>query len=911
MHVCDNCGSPFSTTPLYGRPWPDHPPATYCCYGCLTWGEHRRLENAHIKPDQSPGAALPRTLGIRLGISAIITAQIMIFGLSTNLHSDMPRYAKSIVNAIILISTGLVILILGGPLITNTIRELRNKRITIESLFAITLIGSFIASLESYIKGNEYTYFEVVPILLIVYNIGNLLVSRMRTITAMRASLWVDQINYAHKVTTENKTVIVPVDTIDVNDIVQVSPGETIPVDGIIIEGSAYIFSGSIRGDPFPDARGAGESVTAGEIVYDAVIRIRATSRGTNRQIDSIVNIINQAHKRSGSIRYISDKLSKWFISIIISISLITYIYWFYIKEYSWDSALYYSMSVLLVACPCVIGATIPLIQWIAVNRLAENGIIIRTGDIIERLAKVSCIVFDKTGTLTEIDRYRVSCLFRAEYVLCDYILNAIYHIEKNMNHPIANLLTQISKKYDKYNVYIYQVKQIPGCGIEAKLLVQDICMILHIGSGFWIKKLMKSDGTDILYHGNHQSKKIYVLCDYKLAMIFEYHEKFINHVYESFIELSKLNLPIIVMTGDHHACLDNLPIYSVYSGLSATEKYQKVVEIKNNGAHVMYIGDGVNDAAALATANVAIALASGVDLAVQASDAILYNRDLRVIPWAIAFSRATMQAIHRNLSRALIYNIIGVGLAACGYLHPVVATLLMAISSICLILSASRIEYSDKCDQVATAPGAAISDDNYQYIAFIHFISFALQGFIFCILLNTNTYFSTLIITSFIIVGITISYLWYIWIRIPHYLDMIIGILSMGNLGMVFGIWLDEFIYYKQHMHYHGDISSIDTFPFMWLGMLLFSNAAMFYMNRRPINDRIHKLSMLLGGNVGMICGMFICMKTLFSYFDTLTHLEILHYLIMSLGMMIGMLIGTYLIKIILHLPAISFRRL
>ena len=909
MHVCDNCGSPFSTTPLYGRPWPDHPPATYCCYGCLTWGEHHQLENTHNKSDQPSDISFPRTLGIRLGISAIITAQIMIFGLATNLHCDMPKYAKNIINTIILISTILVILILGMPLITNTIRELCSKRITIESLFTITLIGSFIASLESYIQDREYTYFEVVPILLIIYNIGNLLVSRMRTITTKRASLWIDQINYAHKVTMENKTVKVPVDTIDVNDIVQISPGEVVPVDGVIIEGSAYIFSGSIRGDPFPDARGIGEAVTAGEIVYDAVIRIRATSRGTNRQIDSIVNIINQAHKRSGSIRYISDKLSKWFVSIIILVSLITYIYWSNIKEYSWHDALYYSMSVLLVACPCVIGATIPLIQWIAINRLAENGIIVRTGDIIEKLAKVNCIVFDKTGTLTEIDNYRVSCYFLAERVLCDYILNAIYYIEKNLNHPIASLFSQIPEKYDKYNVHIYEIKQISGCGIEAKLLVQDICMTLHIGSEFWIKRLIGSDGVDMPYRGSYQSKKIYILCNYKLSIIIEYYEKLINHVYETFAQLSKLALPIIVMTGDRRACLDNLPIHDVYSGLSAIEKYQKLVEIKSNGAHVMYIGDGVNDAAALATANVAIALASGVDLAVQASDAVLYNKDLRVIPWAIAFSRATMQAIYRNLSRALIYNIIGVGLAACGYLHPIVATLLMAISSICLILSASRIEYGDNCDQVTITPGTTISGEGYIYRSFIHFVAFALQGFLICIISNTNIYTSIATMIFYIFVGIILSYLWYMWMRVPYYVDMVIGVLSMGNLGMVLGIWLDQFVYNKEYIHYHGDISSIDTFSSMWLSMFLFSNVAMFYMNRRPIHDRIHKLSMLLGGNIGMICGMYVCMRYIYSFPDILFHLEILHYLIMSLGMLTGMLIGTYFTAIIFYLLAISFR--
>jgi heavy metal translocating P-type ATPase len=830
----------------------------------------------------------------------------MIFGTSLNLHNDISIHIYNIVYIIILLSTILVIFLLGNSLFINTLREIRRKRITIESLFAITLLGSFIASLESYINGYGYIYFEVVPILLIIYNIGNLLVSRIRYTTIKRASLWNNQLNQAHKVIADNKTIDVPVDTIQENDIIQTNPGEAIPVDGKIIEGSAYIYSGYVRGEPFPVARNVGDSVIAGEIVYDAVIRIQAKSKGTNRQIDNIIDIINKTNNKPGSIRYISDKLSQLFVPFIIMVSIITFFYWLILKEDKWYNALYHSMSVLLVACPCVIGIAVPLIQWISVNKLAENGIILRSGDIIERLAKIDCIIFDKTGTLTDIENYSIKYKSFADNTLLEYILCAIYYIEKNIKHPIAQIISQTIDKCDKYTIYFSEIKQIPGCGIEAKLIVQNMAMTLHIGTEDWIKKIIDQEELVILYQESSKSKSIYVLCNYQLSMIIEYREKLINYARETFVELSKLGLQTIVMTGDNHPHLENLLVHNIYSGLSPLEKYQRLKELKDKNNNIMYIGDGINDASALASADVAIALASGVDLAVQASDAILYNKDLRVIPWAIAFSRATMHAIRRNLSRALIYNIIGVGLAASGYLHPVVAILLMTLSSICLILSATRIKYNDNCNQVVTTPTVSLSKDFYQYLSFIHFISFSLQGLLIYILIdgNMHNYIYILTISIYIILGFLISYLWNIWIQIPHYLDMAIGMLTLGNLGMILGSWWDKYIYNIDHLHYQNDTLSANIFSGMWLGMLLFSNIAMFFMNRRIISNRIHKISMLFGGNIGMISSMY-----LLSYYYNFTHIDILHYLIMSIGMIIGMLIGTYLMEKILSIIIEVFR--
>jgi len=899
MHICDNCGSPFAHSPLHGRPWPQQPPAIYCCYGCLTWGEHRRLDQVTANPSPGSDTSIPPTLGIRLGISAVITAQIMIFGTAINLHKEIPENIYNIVNTIILLSTIIVMALLGKSLIINTVDSLCKGRITIESLFTITLCGAFIASVESYISANGYIYFEVIPILLIVYNIGNLMIAQARYKAMKMISTWNNQIKYAHKVTGCNVIEDVPVETIEVNDIIQVGPGEMIPIDGKIVDGTAYVFAGYVHGEPFPVTRTAGDTVLAGEIVYDTVIKIQATSKGTQRQIDNIINIIYNANKNTSTLNYISDKLSKWFVPIIIFISLTTYIYWAYKDNYPWHHALYHSMSVLLVACPCVIGITVPLLQWLATNKLAENGIVVRSRDTVEKLAKINYVVFDKTGTLTDVNNCGRSYISYVDDKLKNNILAAIHQIVRNIKHPIAQLLTSITESYNDITLHIIEIKQIPGCGIEAKLIMQDSPISLHIGSYRWIESIVDITQSKILHQLKDNTKGIYILYNYKLSMIITFQEKIMSHTLDALTELKSMNIKTTIMSGDSDIRIDNLPEVQTFLGLLPTDKQNKVDEIRKNGYNVLYIGDGINDTAALATADVSVAIASGVDLAIQASDAILYNKDLRVIPWAIAYSRAVVQAIRRSLLRALIYNLIGIWLAACGYLHPVVAILLMTLSSISLILSAVHLDHNNNCIHPVVGSSIQHTYNRYFYITFLHFISFSIQGIIITELSDYDMNSDILIVLCYIIMGSIFSYIWYKWERIPHYLDMIFGMLTLGNLGMLLGWWFDAVIFGINHCSCcHNDISSFDILSGMCIGMFILSNISMFLLSRYPLYNRVHKLAMLLGGNIGMICGMYLGMEMFSQYLQIYSNIVFSHYLSMSFGMIIGMTIGTYVVE-------------
>lgn len=906
MYICDNCGSPFTHSPLYGRPWPHQPPASYCCYGCLTWGEHRQIEKNSSDINQETDTSIPPALGIRLGISAIITAQIMIFGTAINLHNDISKYTYNIISIGLLLSSVIVMILLGNHLIINTIDSIYRMKITIETLFTITLIGAFIASLESYITNKGYIYFEVITILLIIYTIGNVLVTHLKLRAIKRISLWNKQIEYAHKVINDNMVIDVPVESIDVKDVVQVGPGETIPVDGIIADGTAYVFTGHIRGEPFPVTRTIGDNVVAGEIVYDAVIKIQSTCKGKQRQIDNIINIIEKASNNPSSLKYILDKLSEWFAPSILLISVVTFIYWIYEKNYAWYSALYNSMSVLLVACPCIVGIIAPLLQWLAINKMAENGIVVRSGDTIEKLAKVNYVVFDKTGTLTNFDRYSVNYISYVNEEKQKYILSAINYIEKKIKHPVAQMISQFKKIYDNYDINIFEIRQIPGCGIVSRLNINNENMILHIGAYRWIQSLITDRQLEILQGAKYNMKSIYILCNGDLSMIINLQEKTINYAYDALSEITSINLRTAIMTGDNEITISNLPVQKTYLGLSPVDKQQKLIELKNNGHNILYIGDGINDAAALASVDVAIAVASGVDLAIQVSDAILYNKDLRVVPWVITYSLTVVRAIRRSLLRALVYNFVGISLAACGYLHPITAILLMALSSISFIISSVYFDSDHNCLQSSNTSAERQLSNKYLYFSLIHFLSFIIQGMIISnIAKDFDELDNMIIILYHIFIGSILSYIWYKWKKIPHYLDMIFGMLTLGNFGMLLGWWYDVTISGTERCPCCvTNVSEFQFFSGMNIGMLLFCNIAMFILNRYPLQSRLHKIAMMIGGNIGMLSGMYIGMIYLPQHLTIFCHLVIEHYVSMSTGMIVGMLIGIYIIeKIILFI--------
>jgi heavy metal translocating P-type ATPase len=887
-----------------GRPWPGRDAATYCCYGCLSLGE-QDLQEQRNEPAQFPIDGLT----IRIGIGILVAGQSMLFGLGISLEPTTPANVKLAVQSIILLGNLLVMALLGGPLFRTAWLETRQKHLSIESLFCLTLFGAFFASLQSLITGQGAIYFEVISVLLVVYTLGKTIGARSRVSALASTKLWADSIQTARMISEAGQTESVPVKQIKPGDLVEVHPGEMIPVDGRIERGMGFISEATVTGEAFGVVRRPGDRVLASSISQDAVFVIHVTARGTERQIDQLLSIVADARNHPIAIQAEADRLAKIFFPILVVTAILTFFGWAIFKDL--DHGLFHAMSVLLVACPCALGLATPIVIWTSLGRLAERGLISRSGDLVEKLAQVDHIILDKTGTLTE-DRFRLLDLVTVgDETERHQIQTLLSFIEGHSNHPLATAFQDLptSSEFE-----LLQLQIIPGQGIEARVQVQSITHQLQIGRPEWIASIATFSSLleqNLLIHDGH---RIDVAMDGEQIAIAMVGERLRDTTDEMLAQLDRLRLPVQVLTGDttEHALRLNLP--SPIGGLLPDQKRQVLLGLRSEGKHVLMLGDGVNDASAMSEAHVAIALATGTDLATHAADATLYHGDLRVIPWAIALGREARRVVRRNLYRAAAYNVLGITLAAAGVLHPILAALLMLVSSLLVAWASSRIGVMADgldCGDIATD----VSADDYhpapEVGAAVHALAWIAQLVILGKMLEAGGAGWTAIFLLAML-GPLLGWFWLSRPQLSHTLDHTLGMLTLGNLGMVLGWWADldfDLLYAACcacHCE-HGLLASLTGSPWMWVGMFVFGNLAMKFLPRHPHEHGPYtKTAMWIGGNLGMGLGMFGggWLVGQISW-GSASIAGTMNYLGMTIGMISGMLLGDAIFRTALPIAA------
>ena len=442
MPLCDYCRGPITGAAHAGRPWPGRAAAAYCCYGCLSLGEQQRqLDTAPALP--AAGHSLG-SIGVRLGFALIVVAQSMIFGLALNLHDDVPPDVRWGAQTLILGATLVVVALLGPPLFRAAWLELRRGRVTVESLFLLTMFGALGASLQAYSTGRGKIYFEVVSILLVVYTLGKLIGARSRAAAMAGARAWAGQLDMCRLVDDRGRTRSVLVREVLPGDVVEVNPGETFAVDGVIRSGTGFVSEAAVSGEPFAAVRRPGDRVLAGAASHDAAFRVEATAPGTERQVDRLLAAVEGASDRPVSLQARADALGRWFLPLVACVALGTFAYWTLFTAAGWEAALFHAMSVLLVACPCVIGLATPVVVWSALGRLAERGVIVRAAAAVERLAEVDRVMLDKTGTLTD-DSLSVLDVVTAGTDR-ERLLGWLSVIEEKCNHPVARAFAKLPR---------------------------------------------------------------------------------------------------------------------------------------------------------------------------------------------------------------------------------------------------------------------------------------------------------------------------------------------------------------------------------------------------------------------------------------------------------------------------------
>ncbi len=623
----------------------------------------------HLPPGLQADQALVSRAWLRIGIGLAVAAQAMVFSLAINI-TPAEGVGYWIAHGGLMASALAVLVFLGRDLMGSALEAIRGGRVSIDLLFLVTLVGALAGSMVSSFTHTGSVYYEVVAILIVVHTAGKMLGARSRLAALQAADRTREVFDRCVVRRGDGSTAEVAVRSLEGGETVLVGVDAPICVDGRVAEGRAYVQETSITGEWAPVAKGPGDRVWAGSYPVDGALEVVATAGP--RKLDGVLRAVAEARVKPSQLQAQADRLMAIFLPVVIGTSLATG--WFWAGRVTWTEALFNAMAVLLVACPCAMGLATPVAVWGGLARLARFGLVARTGDFLDVLARADVLVFDKTGTLSTEALTVEAWDFAPDWAGARevWLRGAVAGVEAGLPHPVAKALAEASSALTRSSREI-----VAGAGVTGTVEGRAIAI------GEWE-----------LHHWPDPrpaggAKQIYVAVDGRLAATITLGETWRAGLAEVFAELERQGIACEVLTGDPHPP-DGLPV-TVRAGLSAAEKLARIRELNADGRVVAFVGDGVNDAAAMSEAAAGIALRGGSELARAAAMAVFAGEDLRFLPTAIELARDVRRGVRSNLWFAFSYNAAGMALAACGVLHPVVAALLMLGSSALVAVRALR----------------------------------------------------------------------------------------------------------------------------------------------------------------------------------------------------------------------------
>lgn len=624
----------------------------------------------------------------RLAVSIVLVGQLMMFGLGINITPpEKGSNAYIITHSLLILFTVVVIGLLGKSLFQEALQNLKKRRLSLETLFMLTAMGALVGSLISTLTGKGQIYYEVVAIVLVIYTIGKILSVRSRQKAIHESNKIKENFDFAYVVRGEGNKERIRLEDLHCCCEVIVGPGEAVPVDGIITIGEGFVQETAMTGELEPVARQVGDHILAGSYSIDGVFNIKPTGLKGARRLDALLKTVEEARLAPSALQEQADKVVQWFLPIVITISVGTFLFWF--GRETWVDALFNSMAVLLVACPCALGLATPIAVWSGLWKLSTLGLISRSGELLDVLARGNCIIFDKTGTLSEPELSLVGFeLAPTMHGKEEWLKGIIHCVESQIDHPIARTLAKFGGK-SKDVFTLISLRVISGRGIEAELFdtnglkhsvqLGELTLMPQADAPIW-KKL----------NTGQSKKKVYISINGQPAAIVFLDEKMRSGLNSVFAELKELNINGIVLTGDTSGRYEKIEGLEVISGLSPEDKELRVKALEKIGKTI-FVGDGVNDAAAMAVSSASIAMGQGAALTQSTASAVLMGETLAVLPQAVKLCRKIRRTARENMIYAAVYNLVGMSLAAMGILHPVVAALLMLVSSVVVSIRASK----------------------------------------------------------------------------------------------------------------------------------------------------------------------------------------------------------------------------
>ncbi|MEQ1544145.1 heavy metal translocating P-type ATPase [Methyloglobulus sp.] len=550
----------------------------------------------------------------------------------------------------------------------------------------------------------KHAYFEAAVVILAFINLGTGLetMARGRTSGAIRKLIGLQP--RTARVMRDGKETDIPIEEVGLGETLRVRPGEKIAVDGVLFEGHSTVDESMLTGEPIPAEKTVDSEVVAGSINQTGTFLFKATRIGRDTALAQIINSVRQAQSSKPEIARLVDKISAVFVPIVVLIAILTFALWYYFGPVpSLGYAFVTSMTVLVIACPCALGLATPISVMIAVGRAAQSGILIRQGDALQKAGQLTCVVLDKTGTITE-GKPVVSTVRHAAKFDGDSVLAWAASIESGSEHPLAASILAAAEQKQLKLEKVQKFEAIAGHGVVATINKRPV----YFGN----RALMKLKGIDARNYDEQLAElsalgqtPMLLAVDNTIAGIIAVSDPIKKDSVYAVQQLQKLGIRIIMVTGDNNitaqAIATQAGIGEVKAQVLPQDKATIIKELQQQGEIVGMVGDGINDAPALAQADVGIAIGTGTDVAIESADVVILQGSLLKVPEAIALSKATVKNIKQNLFGAFFYNTISIPVAA-GVLYPVFGILLnpmiagaaMAMSSLTVVANASRLRW-------------------------------------------------------------------------------------------------------------------------------------------------------------------------------------------------------------------------
>jgi P-type Cu+ transporter len=537
-------------------------------------------------------------------------------------------------------------------------------------------------------------YFEVSAIIIAFVLLGKYMEETIKKNSSAAVRKLLDLKPATARIIRDGMEMEVPAEQVMVDEIVIVRPGEKIPTDGVVVEGSSAVDESMLTGESLPVEKGLESSVVGGTLNKTGLFRLRATRVGAETALAQIIKFVEEAQGSSAQVQRLADRVTGYFVPAVVIVAMIAFIGWLIVGNF--PQALLSFIAVLIIACPCALGVATPAALMVGVGKGAENGILIRGGEVLERAEQLSTVIFDKTGTLTRGEP-SVTDIVPVRDRAPDEILKLAAAVEIGSEHPLGEAIVKAAKHQRLDIPKAIDFAAMPGQGIRGEINGDRVILgnrYLFSQQGYPLSAEIDRALTELASAGK---TAMLVGCNGLTIGIIAVADPLKPEAKAAIASLRKEKMQVVMLTGDNQRTADaiarQLGIDRVIAEVLPGEKAQVVKDLQRRGEVVAMVGDGVNDAPALATADIGIAIGSGADVAKETGGIILVKNDVRDVVAAIHLSRATMRKIKQNLFWAFIYNTIGLPIAAFGLLNPVIAAAAMALSSLSVIINSSLLK--------------------------------------------------------------------------------------------------------------------------------------------------------------------------------------------------------------------------